>query len=77
VSFAYFAFAIREIALGFAVVFSGSDSPDGESKLKGITTRIIGVDLNCLRILRKISIDVEVVVINRNKILTPYFSTNP
>ncbi len=55
----------------------GPDSPDGESKQKGITTPLIGAELNCLRILRKISVDVEFVAINGSEILAPYFSTDP
>jgi hypothetical protein len=55
----------------------GPDSPDGESKQKEIITRLIGAELNCLRILRKTSADVEFVAINGSKILTPYFSTDP
>jgi hypothetical protein len=57
--------------------FLGPDSPDGESKQKGITARLIGEELNCLRIFKKISIAVEFVAINRSEILTPCFSTNP
>jgi hypothetical protein len=53
------------------------DSPDGESKQKGITTRLIGAEFNYLRILRKLSIAVEFVAINGNEILTPCFSTDP
>jgi hypothetical protein len=55
----------------------GPDSPDGESKQKGITTRLIGAEFNYLRILRKLSIAVEFVAINGNEILTPCFSTDP
>jgi hypothetical protein len=55
----------------------GPDSPDGESKQKGITTRHIGAASNCLRILRKNSVAVAFVAINGREILTPYFSTDP
>jgi hypothetical protein len=55
----------------------GPDSPDGESKQKVITTRLLGAELNCVRILREIFPAVEFVAINGSEILTPYFSTDP
>ncbi len=53
--------------------FLDPDSPDGKSKQKGITTRLIGAELNCLSIPRKVFIDVEFVAIKENEISTPYF----
>ncbi len=48
--------------------FLGPDSPDGESKQKGVTTRLIGAEINFLSILRKIFITVEFVGVNGNEI---------
>jgi hypothetical protein len=57
--------------------FLGPDSPDGKSKQTGITTRLIGAELNYLRIIRKFSVDVEFVAKKGNETLTTYFLTDP